>query len=99
MGLEVGFWVAVWRPPAWSSTAGFSCAQTSGDNARTATSCIKNRLWNWLFIFPPRLSERDTPDNLKGISLDCGRVREFLEYLAPHPHLPGSHADISPPPN
>ncbi len=35
--------------------------------------------WIRLFICPPRLSERDTPHNLKGISLDGGRVREFLE--------------------
>jgi len=30
-------------------------------------------------IFSTSFSERDTPHNLKGISLDCGRVREFLE--------------------
>src|SRR5882762_5572182 len=79
MRLEIGFCVAFCRSPVWSSTAGFCCARTAGDNARTATSCIKNRLWIRLFIFPPHLSERDTPHKLKGISLDGGRVREFLE--------------------
>src|SRR5260370_26100079 len=46
-----------------------------------------------LFIFPSLLSERDTPHSLKGISLHCGRVREFLEYLEAHARLPGWQDD------
>src|SRR5216684_1144135 len=101
MRLDTGFCVAFCRSPAWSPTAGSCWAAAIAERSRMATSACMNRLRHpelsiaslafsriiRLFIFPPVLSERDTPHNLKGISLDCGRVREFLEELEAHARL------------
>src|SRR5258708_12795093 len=93
LGVDEGFCVAFCRASGWAPTAGSCWAAAIAERSRMATSACMNRLRHpelsiaslafsriiRLFIFPPALSERDTPHNLKGISLDCGQVREFLE--------------------
>src|SRR5260370_20020238 len=107
MRLDPGFCAAFCRPPAWSPAAGSCWAAAIAERSRMATSACMNCFRHpelsiaslafsriiRLFIFPPVLSERDTPHNLKGISLDCGRVREFLESLEAHARLPGWQDD------